>query len=94
MAQKEHKNRAWLFYVIALLVFVVFLFVKRNNVVRWIQAGVTVSRQEKIIEEYKNRISDLNTKLEGLDNNADSLETFARETFFLSKPGEDIYITE
>ena len=94
MAQKEHKNRAWLFYVIALLVFVVFLFVKRNNVVRWIQAGVTVSRQDKIIEEYKNRISDLNTKLEGLDNNADSLETFARETFFLSKPGEDIYITE
>lgn len=94
MAQKEHKNRAWLFYVIALLVFVVFLFVKRNNVVRWIQAGVTVSRQEKIIEEYQNRISDLNTKLEGLDNNADSLETFARETFFLSKPGEDIYITE
>ena len=94
MAQKEHKNRAWLFYVIALLVFVVFLFVKRNNVVRWIQAGVTVSRQEKIIEEYQNRISDLNTKLEGLDNNADSLETFARETFFLSKPGEDVYITE
>lgn len=76
------------------MVFVVFLFVKRNNVVRWIQAGITVSRQEKIIEDYQNQISDLNVKLDGLDNNADSLETFARETFFLSKPGEDVYITE
>lgn len=94
MKQKEHKNHAWLFYVIALMVFVVFLFVKRNNVIRWIQAGVTVARQEKIIEDYQNRIKELNVKLDGLDNNADSLEKFARETFFLSKPGEDVYITE
>lgn len=94
MSKNKNKNsRAWLFYALVTLLALTFLFVKRNNVIRWIQAGITVSAQEKSIVEYKRRIEDMDRQLKNLGGNVDTLETFARENFFFSAPGEDVYLT-
>lgn len=90
---KDKNNRAWIFYALVTLLAVTFLFVKRNNVIRWVQAGITVSAQEKSIGEYKRRIEDMDRQLKSLGSNVDTLESFARENFFFSMPGEDVYLT-
>lgn len=92
--EKSRKSRPWLFFVIAFVLFVGFLFVKKNNVVRWIQSGFTLHQQNKTIEQYTEDIKSMDEQLNMLRSNRDSLETFARENFFYSKPGDDVYLDD
>ena len=89
---EKKKNKGWRFYLIATLLFLAFLLVKRNNIVRWVQSGFTVAQQEKTIEYYKESIDRMDSQLKGLNTNLDSLETYARENFYFSEPEEDVYI--
>ena len=81
---KDGSNREprsfFRFAIILTAVFVIFLFLKKDNVIRWIQAGFTLRSQRRQIEL--------------LLTNRDSLETYARERFYFSKEGEDVYIIE
>ena len=81
---KDGSNREprsfFRFAIILTAVFVIFLFLKKDNVIRWIQAGFTLRSQRRQIEL--------------LSTNRDSLETYARERFYFSKEGEDVYIIE
>lgn len=81
--------------IIASSIFLVFIcIIKRDNVFRWIAAGVTIHKQEKMIEFYQQDNERLENELKTLTTDKDSLEKFAREKFLFAEPGEDVYIEE
>ena len=89
------EQRSFLrFAIIATAVFVVFLFVKKDNLVRWVQAGFTIGRQERRIEALKEDNARLDGQMHMLTTSRDSLEKFAREEFGFAEPGDDVYIEE
>ena len=71
-----------------------FLMLKTDNVFRWVQAGITLRGQQRQIEQYESEIAQLERKIDALSSNRDSLEKYARETFFFCESGDDVYIVE
>ncbi|MCQ2170335.1 MAG: septum formation initiator family protein [Bacteroidales bacterium] len=88
----KKSNTGWRFYLIAALIFIAFLFIKKNNVVHWIQSARNIDRQEETIRRYNESIEQMDSRLHGLENSLDTLETYARENFNFVKPGEDVYL--
>ncbi len=80
------------FIIIATAIFLVVLLVKKDSVLRWIQTGFELRRQRKEIEYYEKQIRDLDSRIEGLSTNRDTLEAYAREQFLFSEPGDDVYL--
>lgn len=78
--------------IIALTIAVVFLFVKKDNVLRWVEAGFTIRRQNREIEMNARQIEQMEQTLEDLTTNRDSLEKYARERYHFAKKGDDIYL--
>lgn len=72
----------------------IILFLKQDNVFRWVDSGITVHRQEKQMEQYMKEIENMDRFLHSVRGNTDSLERFAREKFLFCEPGEDVYIYE
>lgn len=77
---------------IALAIAVIFIFAKKDNVVRWVEAGFTIRRQNREIEMNAKQIEQMQRTLENLTTNRDSLEKFARERYHFAKNGDDIYL--
>jgi len=75
-----------------LLLAVLFLCLKKDNVFRWVQAARNVQQQQKQIENCREQIRTLEERVEALSSNRDTLEKFARENYNFSVPGEDVYI--
>ena len=91
----KKEQRSFLRYaIVATVVFVIFLFVKKDNVIRWIQAGFMLKKQERQIELYEEKNAELDRRIRMMSTNRDTLETFAREEFYFSEPGDDVYIIE
>lgn len=92
---KWKEQRSFVRYaIVATVVVAIFLFVKTDNVMRWIQAGATIRRQERQIENYRQMNDALDRQMELMSSDRDSLEKFARETFYFCKPDEDVFIIE
>ena len=70
------------------------MFIKRDNVIRWIQAGITIRDQKHQIEHLQNRIDGMNAHINNLTTDRDSLEKFAREQYFFAEHGEDVYLVD
>lgn len=84
----------WKFVIVSSVVMLLFLlFARGNNLYRWAQAGYKISSQESQIEKYNNEIAAMNDSIRLLKSNRDSLEKYARETFYFSAPGEDVFMT-
>ena len=91
----KKEQRSFLrFFIIATAIFVVFLFVKKDSVVRWIQAGFTLGKQERQIEYYRKDIDRLDRQIRMMSTDRDTLEKFAREKFHFAEPGDDVYLIE
>ncbi len=89
----RREQRSFLRYaIVATALMVLFLFVKKDNIVRWAQAGFTLRRQERQIELYRQQNEELDKTISMMSSNRDTLEKFARETFHFAEPGEDVYI--
>ena len=86
------------FFWFATVVTALFLFVwivgPGNTIGHWIKAGVEIRRQEKLIQQYEQQNAAMETRLQMLRNDKDTLEKFAREQFQFAAPGEDVYILE
>ena len=82
------------FVIVATAIFLVILLVKKDSVIRWVQTGFELRRQKKEIEYYQNEIRKLDSQIDGLSNNRDTLEAFARETYGFTEPGDDVYLGE
>jgi len=91
----KKEQRGFLrFVIVATAIFLVVLLVKKDNVIRWVQTGFELRRQKREIEYYQKEIRRLDSVIEGLSNNRDTLEKFAREQFLFAEPGDDVYIVE
>jgi len=98
MARKKEKQditRSFFRYAAVITALtVVFLFLKKDSVITWIQAGFTLRKQQKQIEWYEDDIRRLDEHMRVLTQQKDSLEQYAREEFYFAAPGEDVYIVE
>ena len=92
----NHEERSFVRYVIvSTAIFLLFICViKRDNLFRWIEAGINIRRQEKQMEFYESDIARLKEEVKSLTTDKDTLEKFAREKFLFAEPGEDVYVIE
>ena len=89
------EQRSFLRYaIIATVVFLLFMFLKKDNLINWVQAGLSLRRQERQIEQYRQENEELDRRIRVMTGDRDSLERYAREQFYFAEPGDDVYITE
>ena len=96
---KDGKNAEKLSFIryaiISTAIFILLVgFLNQNNIVRWIKANNEIRRQDRQIERYEMEIKEMDRQIEGLTDNRDSLEKFARENFGFKEPGDDVYVLE
>lgn len=91
---KDIKRSFWRFAAGATAIAILFLFLRTDNVVRWVQAGFTLRKQEQTIKHLEQENARLEKEAETLRTDRDSLEKYARETFGFAEPGDDIYVEE
>lgn len=83
------------FLVFALTLFVILWFVgPGNTVIHWAKAKMELKRQNRQMEMYQEEIDMMRRQIDMLESDRDTLEKFAREKFYFSVPGEDVYIIE
>lgn len=89
----RREQRSFLRYaIISTVIIVLFLFLKKDNIITWVSSGFTLRRQHRQIEQLNKSNADLDRQLNTLRESKDSLETFARENFLFAAPGDDVYV--
>ena len=89
------EQRSFLRYaIVATAIFLLFLLVKKDGIIPWVQAGFTLRRQRRQIELYQKENVELDKKIRMMKDNRDTLERYAREQFYFAEPGDDVYIIE
>ena len=63
-----------------------------NTVIYWAKSRSELRHQKKQMEVYRNEIEEMKRKVQMLESDKDSLEKFAREQFYFSVPGEDVFV--
>jgi len=80
-------------YVVAIFLFLIWIvFFDENNL---IQRQRNKKRLKALKEQrtfYREKIEADNRKIEELKSGAGNLEKYAREQFYMSRPGEDLYL--
>lgn len=89
------EQRSFLRYaIVATALFLLFLLLKKDSIVTWVQAGFTLRRQERQIEQYQRENEELDRRIRTMKGDRDTLERYAREQFQFAEPGDDVYIIE
>ena len=89
------EQRSFLRYaIVATALFLLFLFLKKDSIITWVQAGFTLRRQERQIEQLQQENAEMDRKIRMMKGDRDTLERFAREHFYFAEPGDDVYIIE
>lgn len=70
------------------------LFLDSNSVLLHLDLYTERKQLEREIEFYRVEIEKDSSRLHELDSDNQALEKFARERFWLAKPGEQIYLVE
>ena len=83
------KNK---FFVVGFLFLVWISFLDENNLVLLNERINELNKKEETIDSLLLEISEMEDRLERLNNNQDELERFARENFLMKKDGEDIIL--
>ena len=83
------KNK---FFVVGFLFLVWIGFLDENNLVLLNERINELNKKEETIDSLLLEISEMEDRLERLNNNQDELERFARENFLMKKDGEDIIL--
>lgn len=93
----EIKQRgAWRFvlnkytYVSAIFLLIVCVF-DTNNLGVYIRTQKRLSDQKRQIRAYQQDIKSIEKKLQALQSDRDTLETFAREEYLYHEEGEDVF---
>jgi cell division protein FtsB len=80
-------------YFIAGTLFIAWIiFFDQSNLIDWANAIIDVRRQKLEKRYYEQEIARTREKLRELQSNRDSLEKFARETYYYLEDGEEIFI--
>ena len=83
------KNK---FFVVGFLFIIWISFLDENNLVLLNDRLNELNKKEETIDSLLLEISEMEVRLERLNNNQDELERFARENFLMKKDGEDIIL--
>ena len=83
------KNK---YFIVGFLFVIWISFLDENNLVLLNQQQSKLEKKQKIIDSLENTISEIEIKLERLNNDQKELEKFARENFLMRKDNEDIII--
>ena len=95
LKKNKHFKRLTNKYCLASIIFVfVICFIDSNNMFIWSRLKLKIREQENVVDIYKNRISELDTKIEELTKNKTSLEKFAREKYFFQMTNEEVFILQ
>lgn len=86
--QRSFLRYASIITVLALI----FLFLKRDSIIRWVESGMENRAQRKVIERLREENRLLEDSIRFLTEERDSLEKFARERYLFTEPGEQVYI--
>ncbi|MFA7116898.1 MAG: septum formation initiator family protein [Bacteroidales bacterium] len=82
-------------YMIVILgIIILSIFIDRNNVIILVSDYIKVYKQENQIQDLKENINNQESRLKELTSNKDSLEKFARETYYFHEKDEDIFILD
>ena len=91
----KREQRSFIRYaIVATVLFLLFLFLKKDSIITWVQAGFTLDRQRRQIELLEKENAELDKKIRMMKDNRDTLERYAREQFYFAEPGDDVYIIE
>lgn len=83
------------FTALCLTLFVILWIVgPGNTVIHWARSRSELRQQKRQMEMYNKEIEEMRRQVGMLESDRDSLEKFAREQFFFSAPGEDVYVVE
>ena len=91
---KDNRKSFFRLAAIATVLLLAFLFLRKDNIFRWIQSAFTIRSQEKRIEYLEKDNARMDERLKDLTTDRDTLETYARERFDFSAPGETVYKVE
>ena len=83
------KNK---YFIVGFLFIIWISFLDENNLVLLNQQLNKLEETQEIIDSLKTEISEMEDKLDRLNNNQKELEKFARENFLMKKDNEDIII--
>jgi len=83
------KNK---YFIVGFLFIIWIVFLDENNLVSLNQQQSNLEKNQEIIDSLENEISEMEDKLERLNNDQKELEKFARENFLMKKDNEDIII--
>lgn len=82
-------------FVLATVAFVVWMFfLDVNSFMIQHELNTEIDELERSIEYYQGEISADKKKLEELTSDPEKLEKFAREEYWMKRPGEEIFIVE
>jgi cell division protein FtsB len=88
------KIRKWGKYVVTLLVFlIIFLFVGDQSMLHFWHRYREIRHLEEQRDMYRAATKEAQQEIEMLQN-ADSLERYAREHYYMHAPDEDIYLID
>ena len=91
----RHEQRSFVRYaIVATLIMVVFLLVKKDNLLRWVEAGFTIAGRERKIEKLRVQTRSLEEQTSLLSHDRDTLEAFAREHLGFAEKGDDVYLVK
>ena len=83
------KNK---YFIVGFLFIIWIVLLDENNLVLLNQQQIKLEKKQEIIDSLENNISEMEDKLERLNNDPKELEKFARENFLMKKDNEDIII--
>jgi cell division protein FtsB len=82
-------------YFIAGMIFLLWImFFDENNLLAHRKNKKRLAALKAQSEYYRGKIESDNQKIEELRSGQENLEKYAREQFYMSKPGEDVFIVE
>ena len=62
--------------------------------IHWVKAKMDINAQEKAILQYREDLAEMEKRINMLKTDKDTLEKFAREQYYFTAPGEDVYVIE
>ena len=89
-----HRKFAWFVVVVTALFLMLWIIGPGNTFINWAGAGMEIRRQERLIEDLERQNAEMDTKINMIKTDRDTLEKFAREQFNFAVPGEDVYVID
>lgn len=80
--------------VLTAVMLVFILFLSNDSLLLWVKSLFELRSQKSEIEYLRQENAKLDLKIQQLTDETDSLEQFARETFFFAAPTDDVFIVD